>query len=265
MHFIEITKEQLENLGASLDILGKIKDLDGHSLFVVGKMDSKYFDNMIDQYIEEYDFDVDADNKEEVKAAKAATKAKAIALVLPVSGDTVHYLTTTGLRLDTENVYIDIEKKGIKDCDLDLSSIGKMKFENLKDVVLMEDTMYVPEYLGGNTKTGSVEEPKTADTGSRIVRILDANGNDWDENDVESTVKMIEKVEEADPSHMFVSYAEGELSKWFIEVKNGPEAAYNYLAMKMEDQDKDAIINSSVVLSKDEAIEFFNGVLETMS
>lgn len=135
-----------------------------------------------------------------------------------------------------------------------------------------ETSVEIPEELAAEpapetpTETELPEEGKESSLKksdlekSRIVRILDEYGNMWNDGDKESTMKLIQEVEMANDEHQFVSYAAGEISKWLIETKNGPEAAIRYIAMKSE-IDYDTVAEEAAVLSKTELLDFLNEVL----
>ena len=96
---------------------------------------------------------------------------------------------------------------------------------------------------------------------SRIVRILDEYGNMWDDSDTQSTMNLIQQVEEASDEHQFVSYEAGNISKWIIETKDGPEAAFRYISMKSE-IDYDTVASEAIVMNKEEMLNFLNESLE---
>jgi hypothetical protein len=90
--------------------------------------------------------------------------------------------------------------------------------------------------------------------------VLDEAGNSWNEDDKQSNLEMLERIEDSNKSNQFVSFAEGNLSKFFIEVKNGPEAAIRYIASKL-DMDYDEVAAASAVLTWQEAKDFINEIL----
>lgn len=253
--FQELDVNKLEALETTLDVLSSVVDRDSFPIFyMVAFLDPRHTKEIQSLYLEE--LKSMADDDEEVKEPTVST----VVISTQLSSDTLYYLNGGGLLMDIEECALSIDGK-IVEVSLNLRSLGRIKMNDLSKPALTDSEMAVEEYLSLSLKkTGS----KKADVqNSRIVRVLDEAGNSWDESK-ESTAEMLERIKDSNKGNEFVSFAEGNLSKFFIEVKNGPEAAIRYIAEKTEmDYDEVKAAPSLVVMTWQEAVDFLQEIIDS--
>jgi hypothetical protein len=236
--FESIDLKQLEALETSWNILEKITDSESlPRYYILGILELKY-NKEVGEIYKEHLADY-LDEGEEI----ADPDVKSVAVSIQVSSDQLFYLLNGGLLLDREEIAIEIGDK-VTQVELHLRSLGKIRAMDLGKLSISTDYEAVEELLSGS-KTAS----KKADAqSSRIVNILDEPGSDWNDQDQASNARMMEKIQDSNKNNQYVSYTEGELSHFLIEVKNGPEAAIRYIAAKL-DVDYDEIASDAVTLS----------------
>lgn len=254
--FEELDSKKLEALEITLGMLRKVIEFESFPIFyMVATLDPKHNGEIESLYVEELKSMAEDDDKvEKVKINK-------VAVAIQLSSDTLYYLNSGGLLLDSEQCSLAIDGK-IVDVVLNLRSLGRIKIDDLDKPMLTDSEMATEEYMkNSNKKASSLKkaDPKN----SRIVRVLDESGNTWDESK-ESTLEMLERIQDSNKGNEFVSFAEGELSRFFIEVKNGPEAAIRYIAQKTDmDYDEVKASPSFTVMSWQEAVDFLQEIIDS--
>jgi hypothetical protein len=278
MYYIDVTLEDLEKLGSSLELLRHLGEDTVPSLFLYGLVNPKTpimadFTTAVEEYNEVHDVSVDN-----------------VVIALELSGDVLHYLLGSGVRLtDEEFAYsssgeirtCSIKWSGDQNAMLSLSNLDRYVLSNsdswmdrflklevpesvdqsaeenksinrTEEAITPQDEGPEPAQLphGGVIAPKGSAQKKGADQ-SQIVKVwADVPVEDgWNEDKKLELIRQIE--DEGLLFENFVSWVGGNVTGYIIQIKGGPEAAFRYISAKT-DLDYDDVVKDALVLDGEE-------------